>query len=144
MAIEQGLCASFLLECWQGVHDLANDTLKLALYTASADLSPDTTVYSTTNEVSGTGYTAGGATLSLEASTPKLIGRIPVLSFADVTFSSASFSTRGGLIYNATQANRAIAVADWGGTVERNGSDFVVTFPTVDANNAIIRAVLAA
>lgn len=141
MAIEQGVCASFCLELVQAIHDFTADTFKVALYESTADLTPDTTAYTTTGEVSGSGYTAGGATLTFEESTPKLLGRRLVISFADVTWSSASFTTRAALIYNASKANRAWCVIDFGGNIARSGEDFVLPSPTVDGDNALFRMI---
>lgn len=132
----QGLCSSFKLESWQAVHDLSTDTLKLALYTASATLGPDTTVYAATNEVSGAGYTAGGVTLAnVQLS---LMDKVAFLSFDNPTWAGASFVTRGALIYNSTKADRAIAVLDFGADKTASGS-FVIQLPAATPTSALLR-----
>ena len=141
MAIEQGLCASFVLELHQAIHDFTEDTLKMALYGADAELSPDTTEYTATGEVTGDGYTAGGAALTFEEDTPKLIGRILAISFADLAWETATFTVRGALIYNSSKANRAVAVLNFGGSISVSATTFTVPSPTVDANSALIRGI---
>lgn len=141
MAIAQAFCSSFVLELFQAIHDFPDDTLKVALFTSAATLDSDTTAYSTTNEASGTGYTAGGETLTFEDDTPKLLNGRVVVSFSNVTWSSLTSSFRAALIYNSSKSDRAVAVIDFGGTVSRSGADFVLTFPTTDANNAIMRGI---
>jgi hypothetical protein len=132
----QGLCSSFKLESWQAIHDLSTDTLKLALYTASATLGPDTTVYAVTNEVSGAGYTAGGVTLAnVQLS---LMDKVAFLSFDNPTWAGASFVTRGALIYNSTKADRAIAVLDFGADKTASGS-FVIQLPAATPTSALLR-----
>lgn len=132
----QGLCSSFKLESWQAIHDLSTDTLKLALYTASATLGPDTTVYAATNEVSGAGYTAGGVTLAnVQLS---LMDKAAFLSFDNPTWAGASFVTRGALIYNSTKADRAIAVLDFGADKTASGS-FVIQLPAATPTSALLR-----
>jgi len=137
MAITQALCTSFKSELLGGFHDLDTDTIKIALYTSSATLGATTTAYSTTNEVSGTGYTAGGNTLT--SATIATSGTTAYLDFADTTWSSATMTARGALIYNADKSNRAIAVLDFGGDKTSTNGDFTIQFPTADASNAIIR-----
>lgn len=108
-------------------HDLANDTLKMALYTSSASLDATTTAYSATNEVSGTGYTAGGAALTATAGYPQLDGSSAIMLFDDVTWSSATISgIAGALIYNTTNANKAVAVINFGTTYAVSSGDFTV------------------
>lgn len=132
----QGLCSSFKLESWQAIHDLSTDTLKLALYTASATLGPDTTVYAVTNEVSGAGYTAGGVTLAnVQLS---LMDKVAFLSFDNPTWTGASFVTRGALIYNSTKADRAIAVLDFGADKTASGA-FVIQLPAATPTSALLR-----
>jgi hypothetical protein len=104
------MCSSFKKESWLGIHDLDTDALKLALYTASADLSQATTVYTQTGEVVGAGYLAGG--IPLTGVQVLLSGTTAYVTFNNPVFANASFTCRGGLIYNASEANRAIAVLD--------------------------------
>ena len=140
MAITQAMCTSFKVELLTGTHDFTNssgDTFKLALYTSSATLDASTTAYSTTNEASGTGYSAGGGTLTNV--TPTSSGTTAFTDFADLTFSSATITARGCLIYNSTDSDKAVAVLDFGGDKTSTNGDFTIQFPTADASNAIIR-----
>jgi hypothetical protein len=135
--ITQGQTTSFKEELYEGVHNLLTDTLKIALYTAFADIGSSTTVYTTTNEVSGGGYTAGGKTL--EGVTVLSSGTTAYVSFDPVSWTSATFTARGALIYNSSKANRSIAVLDFG--ADRTGSGvFTITFPPNTATSAIIRS----
>lgn len=136
MAIQQGLCSSFKQESWLGIHDLDTDTLKLALYTAAADLGPSTTVYTATGEVSGLGYTAGGVTLTNVQ--VLLSGTTAYVTFDNPVWSGASFVCRGALIYNSTEANRAIAVLDFGADKTANGT-FTIQLPAATAASALLR-----
>ena len=135
------LCTSFKVELLKGVHDFTNgtgDTFKMALYTSSATLDASTTAYSATNEVSGTGYTAGGETLT--SVTPTNDGTTAVVDFADVTWSASTITARGALIYNSTAAgNPAVAVLDFGVDKTSSASDFVVAVPSPTAADAIVR-----
>jgi len=140
MAITQAMCTSFKVELLTGTHDFTNssgDTFKLALYTSSASLDASTTAYSATNETSGTGYSAGGGTLTNV--TPTSSGTTAFTDFADLTFSSATITARGCLIYNDTDSDKAVAVLDFGGDKTSTNGDFTIQFPTADASNAIIR-----
>jgi hypothetical protein len=137
MAITQAMCNSFKTELLGGTHDLDTDTIKIALFTSSATLGASTTAYSTTNEVSGTGYTAGGNTLAGAAIS--LSGSTAIVDFTDTTWSSATITARGALIYNSSKADRAIAVLDFGSDKSSTNGDFTVVFPAADASNAIIR-----
>ena len=140
MAITQAMCTSFKVELLTGTHDFTNstgDTFKLALYTSSATLDASTTAYSTSNEASGTGYSAGGGTLTNV--TPTSSGTTAFTDFADLTFSSATITARGCLIYNSTDSDKAVAVLDFGGDKTSTNGDFTIQFPTADASNAIIR-----
>lgn len=139
MAITQAMCTSFKSEALQGVHDFTTDTFKIALYTSSATLSAATTAYSATNEVSGTGYTAGGETLTVTGGSVSTSGTTAYVDFSDATWSTATITARGALIYNSSQANKAVAVLDFGADKTSTAGDFVVTMPTADASNAIIR-----
>jgi len=137
MAITQAMCSSFKSEILGGVHDLDTDTIKIALYTSSATLDATTTAYSATNEVSGTGYTAGGNTLT--GAVISLDGTTAIVDFADTTWASASITARGALIYNSSKADRAIAVLDFGADKTSTDGDFTVTMPAAAAATALIR-----
>lgn len=140
MAITQALPNSFKKELLEGTHNFTNgtgDVFKVALYTSSATLDASTTAYSSTNEVSGTGYTAGGATLTTVS--PSLSGSTAIVDFADVTWSSATITARGALIYNASKSNKAVLVLDFGSNKSSTDGEFTIVFPTADASNAIIR-----
>jgi hypothetical protein len=147
MAITQGMCTSFKVEILDGIHNFgtgvvrastAADTFKIALYTSSATIDATTTVYTTTNEISGTGYTAGGNTLTISQS-PTSGGTTAYISFADTSWTSASFTTRGALIYNATQGNKAVAAFDFGSDKTVIAGTFTITFPTASSTNAVLR-----
>ena len=137
MAITQAMCNSFKTELLDGTHDLDTDTIKIALFTSSATLDASTTAYSTSNEVSGTGYTAGGNTLAGAAIS--LSGSTAIVDFTDTTWSSATITARGALIYNSSKADKAIAVLDFSSDKSSTNGDFTVVFPAADASNAIIR-----
>jgi hypothetical protein len=134
--ILQGLTSSFKLESWQGIHDLDTDTLKFALYTGNATLDSTTTVYTTSNEVVGAGYTAGGVLLTGVVLT--LSGTTAYLTFDNPTWSGTSFICRGALVYNFSKADRSIAVIDFGDDKTASGS-FVVNMPVATATTALIR-----
>lgn len=136
MAILQGMCSSFKQESWLGIHDLDTDVLKMALYTAAADLSQATTAYTPTGEVSGTGYTAGGETIT--GAQVLLSGTTAYVTFDNPTWANASFVCRGALIYNSTEANRAIAVLDFGADKTASGT-FTVQLPAATAAAALLR-----
>lgn len=138
MAITQAMCTSFKVDLLDGEHDFGANTFKIALYTSSATLDATTTAYSATNETSGTGYTAGGNTLTV-STTPTSSGTTAFLSFSNTTWSTASITARGALIYNSTNANKAVAVLDFGSDKTSTAGDFTIQFPTADASNAIIR-----
>jgi hypothetical protein len=154
MAITQAICTSFKQEILQGIHNFTNgsgggtttstgtgNAFKLALYTSSATLDATTTAYTVTNEVAGTGYSAGGGALTNV--TPSTSGTTALTDFADLTFSSATITARGALIYNSSTtagtADRAVLVLDFGGDKTSTAGDFTIQFPTADASNAIIR-----
>lgn len=139
MSISQAMCSSFKEELFRGVHDLSTDVIKLALFDSNATLDASTTVYSTTDEVSGTGYTAGGNTLS--GVNILLTGTTALVDFDDSAWPSVLITPRGGLIYNASKGNRAIAVVDFGEDKAATNSNFVARFPAGDAAHAIIRIV---
>lgn len=140
MAITQALATSFKKELMQGVHDFTTttgDTFKIALYTSSATLSASTTAYSTTNEVTGTGYTAGGITLTNV--TPTTSGTTAYTDFSDVTWSDSTITANGAMIYNSSESNAAVAILAFGGDKSSSAGDFTISFPNADASNAIIR-----
>lgn len=147
MAISQTATTSFKVELLQAVHNFgptSPDTYKIALYTASANLGPTTTAYSTTNEVTGTGYTAGGNTLTISTSptSGNNSSSVPTayISFSNTSWTSASFTCRGALIYNSSVAgNPSVAVLDFGSDKTVSNDTFQISFPTPDANNAIVR-----
>jgi hypothetical protein len=130
------MCSSFKQESWQGIHNLPVDTLKLALYTASANLSQATTVYTQTGEVVGAGYLPGG--IPLTGVQVLLSGTTAYVTFNNPVFANASFTCRGGLIYNETKANRAIAVLDFGADKTASGT-FTIQLPTATATTALLR-----
>ena len=141
------MCTSFKQELLYGVHDFdasTGDTFNIALYTSSATLNAATTAYSATNETSGTGYSAGGQALTNV--NPTTSGTTALTDFADETFSTATITARGALIYNTTPntasisvSNPAVVVLDFGGDKTSTAGDFTIVFPTADASNAIIR-----
>ena len=135
MSIVQTQTTSFKKELYQGIHDLSTDTLKIALYTASANLNETTTAYSATNEVTGTGYTAGGVTLT--GTTINSSGYTAYVDFANVVF-NASVTARCALIYNASQGNKSIAVLDFGS--DKTSTNFTITMPANTATAALIRS----
>ena len=141
MAISQALCTSFKKELMTATHNFTNssgNTFKLALFTSSASLGAATTAYSTSNEASGTNYTAGGAALTNV--TPTTSGTTALTDFSDLTFSTATVTANGALIYNDTASgDPAVAVLAFGGDKTSTAGDFTIQFPTADASNAIIR-----
>ena len=142
MAITQAMCTSFKQALLDGEMDFSSDTsqtFKIALFTSSATLDATTTAYSATNEVSGTGYTAGGNTLTISTN-PTTSGTTAYLDFADTTWAAATITARGALIYNADGVtNPAVAVLDFGADKTSTAGDFTIQFPTADASNAILR-----
>lgn len=137
MAITQAMCTSFKVELFGGVQDMDTDTFKMALYTSSATLDASTTEYSATNEVSGTGYTAGGATMS--GASISSSGTTAFVDFSDVTWSTATITARGAVIYNSSKSNRAVAVLDFGADKTSTAGDFTVVMPAATASDALIR-----
>lgn len=135
--IVQTQCTSFKAECYQGIHDLLNDTIKMALYISTADLGASTTTYTATGETSGTGYSAGGAVMS--GVTINTDGSTAYVNFSNVVWNPAAFTARGALIYNASKANRAIAVLDFGAD-KTPATTFTVSMPANTANSALIRS----
>jgi hypothetical protein len=136
MAFEQTLTTSFKQDILLGVHDLDTDTIKMALYLATADLGAATTVYTTSSETSGTGYTAGGKTLT--GVTVLTSGTTAYVDFADPSWDPAAFTARGALIYNASKSNKAIAVLDFGSDKTAT-TTFTVQMPANTATSALIR-----
>jgi hypothetical protein len=135
------LCTSFKVELLAGTHNFTTgtgDTFKLALYDNSAAFTAATTAYTATNEVSGTGYSAGGGTLTNV--TPTSSGTTAFIDFDDLTFSTATITARGALIYNSSAAgNPAVCILDFGADKTSTAGDFTIVFPTADASNAIVR-----
>lgn len=141
MAITTAMTTSAKQEFLQGVHDFTNstgDTFKCALYTSSASLGASTTTYSSTNEVAnGSGYTTGGNTLTNV--TPTTSGTTAFTDFADTSWTTASFTARGMIIYNSTDSNKVVSVHDFGADKTVTSGTFTVQFPTADSSSAIIR-----
>jgi uncharacterized protein (DUF1684 family) len=143
------MCTSFKLQLLTATHAFTTtvtrgattaDTFKIALYSSSATLDASTTVYSTTNEITntaGTAYVAGGNTLTSPTTTAT--GTTAFVDFADSSWASASFTARGALIYNSTQADKSVVVLDFGSDKTASAGTFTVVFPTNDSSNAIIR-----
>ena len=133
------LCTSFKKEVLEGLHDfnVGANTYKLALYDNNASFTAATTVYTATNEISGTGYSAGGGTLT--NIDPTTSGTTAFIDFADLTFSTATITARGALIYNSTNGNRTVCVLDFGADKTSTAGNFTIVFPTADASNAIVR-----
>jgi hypothetical protein len=147
MAITQAMATSFKVDLLNGVHAFGTtvtrgstnaDTFYIALYTSSATLDSTTTAYSATNEVSGTGYSAGGNSLTV-SQTPTSTSTTAWLDFSDSTWSSSTITANGALIYNSTNSNKAVAVLAFGGDKTSTNGDFTIVFPTADSSNAIIR-----
>jgi hypothetical protein len=139
MAITQALASSIKSELLQGIHNFAasgGDTFKLALYTSAANLDSATTVYTTSGESSGPGYTAGGETLTNVG--VSLSGTTAYLDFDDVTWTAASISAAGALIYNSSDSNKAVVILSFGGTYTSTNGNFTVTFPANTSSTAII------
>ncbi len=140
MAITQAMCTSFKKELLEAKHNFlasGGNSFKLALYTSSASLGAGTTAYTTSNEASGTNYTAAGAALT--NINPDSSGTTGFTDFANLTFSTVTITARGALIYNDTNSDRAVCVLNFGGDKTATAGDFTITFPTADASNAIIR-----
>jgi len=142
MAITQAMCTSFKVGILGGDFDFSSgtsQTFKIALFTSSATLDASTTAYSSSNEASGTGYTAGGETLTISTN-PTSSGTTAYLSFSNVTWSTATITARGALIYLANgSTNPSVAVLDFGGDKTSTAGDFTINFPTADSTSAIIR-----
>lgn len=138
MSIVQTQTTSFKAELYQGIHDLTTDQIKIALYTANADLNADTTVYTSTNEASGGSYSAGGSVLS--PITVSTSGYTAYVGFPDVSWTGA-ITARCALIYNASKSNKSVAVLDFGSDkTSTSGGTFLVTMPPNTASEALIRS----
>jgi hypothetical protein len=143
MAISSAVCNSFKQEILVGTHNFtasSGNAFKLAMYTSSASLGAGTTAYSTSNEISntsGSAYTAGGK--AIVSVTPVLDGSTAVCDFADISFTSASFTANGCLIYNDTQADKAVCVVAFGGDKTVSSGTFTIQFPAAAASTAIVR-----
>ena len=142
MAITQAMCTSFKVGILGGSFNFntgTTQTFKIALFTSSASLSAATTAYSTSNEVSGTGYSAGGNILTV-SQVPTSSGTTAFIDFADTTWTTATITARGALIYLANgTTNPAVAVLDFGGDKTSTAGNFTIQFPAADATNAILR-----
>ena len=148
MAISQAMCTSFKVELLSGGHNFntanvarsanSQDVFKMALYTSSASLGAATTAYTSSGETTGTGYSATGQTLTISA-VPVASSTTAILNFSTETWTTASITARGALIYNDTQSDKAVAVIAFGGDKTVSSGTFTIQFPTADASNAIIR-----
>jgi hypothetical protein len=142
MAITQAVCNSFKSEVLQEGHQIKTDTLKIALFTSAASLSAGTAAYSTSNEVvSSGGYAPGGGTLTgvtISLGATSAAGGTAIIDFADISFTSTTFSARGALIYNSSNSNKAIAVLDFGSDKVSTNGTFTISFPAAAAATAII------
>jgi hypothetical protein len=137
MAITQALCVSFKEDLMSPGANLEANTLKLALYTNAATLNENTATFSATNEVSGTGYSSGGATLTNVAVTTD--GNVAIFDCDNVAFANSTITAQAALIYNNSNSNSAICVLDFGGDKSSTNGTFEIQFPTADADNALIR-----
>lgn len=141
MAISQAMCTSFKKEILEAKHNFLNSggsTFKIPLYTSSASLGASTTAYTTSNEVSGTNYTAKGNTLTRVD--PSTSGTTALTDFADTTWSSSTITARGALIFNEdASGDTSVLVLDFGADKSSSSGDFTIQFPAADASNAIIR-----
>jgi hypothetical protein len=135
------MCTSFKVELLQGVHNFTNssgNTFNIALYTSSASLGAGTTAYTTSNEVSGTNYTAKGQALTNV--TPTSSSTTALTDFTDETFSNVTLTARrGALIYNDTNSDKAVCILDFGSDKSSSSGNFTIVFPSADTSNAIIR-----
>ena len=136
MSIVQTQTTSFKKELYQAIHDLSTDTIKIALYTGNADLNEATTVYSSTNEVSGTGYTAGGQVMTGVAISSS--GYVAYVNWANVSW-TAALTARCALIYNASKGNKSVAVLDFGAD-KTSTTTFTITMPANTSTTALIRS----
>jgi len=146
MSILQTVTTSCKIQLLQAVHNFgptSPNTFKIALYNGNADINAATTVYTTSNEITGTGYTAGGNTLVISQSPTSGTNQNAVptafISFSNTSWTNATFTARAALIYNATQGNKSVAVLDFGSDKTVSNDTFQIIFPTPDANSAIVR-----
>lgn len=140
--IQQGLTNSFKQDMLQAAQDVVTDVLYMALYTASADIGPETTAYTTTNEVTGTGYVAGGVQVTgavLGTSTTGPTAGTVYVNFDNVSWPGASFTARGALIYNVTRSDASVLVLDFGSDKTFTSTTNTVTMPANTASTALIR-----
>lgn len=139
MAITSAICTSFKQELLVGTHNFTNggNTFNLALYTSSASLGASTTAYTTSNETSGTNYTAKGAALTNV--TPTTSGTTALCDFNDLTFGTATVTARGALIFNTSASDKAVCALDFGSDKSSSAGDFTIVFPSPTATGAIIR-----
>ena len=137
--IQQGLTNSFKQQMLQAEQNIVTDTLRMALYTAFADVGPTTAVYTTANEISGTGYTAGGEIITGATVSVDVQSGTVYVGFDNVSWPGASFTARGALIYNASQGNKSIAVLDFGSDKTFTSTSNTVTMPVNTATTALIR-----
>ena len=139
MAITSAICTSFKQELLVGTHNFTNggNSFKLALYTSSATLGASTTAYTTSNEASGTNYTAKGAALTNV--TPTTSGTTAICDFSDLTFGNATVTARGALIFNTSASDKAVCALDFGSDKSSSAGDFTIVFPSPTATGAIIR-----
>ena len=141
MAIVQCQPTSFKLELLEGVHNFLTDTFWMALYGTSANLDATTTAYTTSGETTGGGYTAGGQALTITGGYPQAVGTGAVVTFNTPSWTGATFVAVGALIYNASKANRAVAVINFGSTFSVTAGNFAVNMPAAGVNTAIVRLV---
>lgn len=137
MAITQTTCTSFKREQYLAIHDFSTDVLKIALYTSNSTIGADTTVYTTTDEIAGAGYTAGGEVMT--GVTVNTSGTTAYVDFADVVW-TGSLTARGALIYNSSKSNKSIAVLDFGAD-KTSATVFTIQMPANDSTNALLRTV---
>jgi len=141
MGITQAVCNSFKKEVLEGIHDFESggDAFKLALYSSAANLSAATTVYSSTNEVTGTGgsYSLGGGTLASQQTS--LDGSVAIVNFANLSFTGVTLTARGALLYNDTESDKAVAVLDFGADKTATSGTFTIQFPAFTSAAAILR-----
>lgn len=137
MAITHTICNSFKKELLEGIHDFTADTIKMALFDSNATLGASTTAYSTTSEVTGTGYTAGGVTVTAVA--PGLSGSTAILDFNDAVFSGVTITPYAALLYNSSKGNRAICVINFGGVQNVSAGTFTYQFPEPTSAQAMIK-----
>lgn len=139
MSITSAVCNSFKQELLSGVHDLDADVIKIALFNSSATLGAATASYTTSNEVIAAGYTAGGKVLTNVV--VSLDGTTAIVDFDDVTWTGASITARGALIYNNSKSNKTVAVIDFGADKISSNGNFTVSFPSATSSTAILRSV---